>query len=47
MFDLKNNLADKADAQATSFGSYFTWHRDHDYVLFVAGGGFANYQATR
>ena len=46
-FGLKNDFGDKADAQAHSFGGYLAWHRDCDYFMFVGGGGFANYHATR
>jgi len=46
-FDLKSDFGDKANAQAYSFGGYLAWHRDCDYFMFVGGGGFANYGATR
>ena len=46
-FSLTNDFDDKADAQAHSFGGYLTWRRDCDYFMFIGGGGFADYHATR
>lgn len=46
-FDLTNDVDNRADARAHSLGGYLTWHRDFDYLMFVAGGGFADYHASR
>jgi hypothetical protein len=45
--NLTNDFGDRADSEAHSFGGYLTWHRDFDYFMFVGGGGFADYHATR
>jgi uncharacterized protein with beta-barrel porin domain len=46
-FGLTNDLGDKAESQAHSFGGYLTWRRDEDYFIFIGSGGFADYHATR
>ena len=46
-FGMTNDFNDRADAQAHSFGGYLTWHRNVNYFMLVAGGGFADCHATR
>jgi uncharacterized protein with beta-barrel porin domain len=46
-FDLKNDLSERADVEAYSFGGYLSWQSDCDYALFIGGGGFSYCHATR
>jgi uncharacterized protein with beta-barrel porin domain len=46
-FGMKNDYDDLADGNGHSFGGYAGWHRDNDYFMFLGGGGFAGYNATR